>query len=212
MPGRLTLADFDSKLLARVEGNSLFYDRDDRVAAINEALQFINNFVGFSQGRVEAGVTYSGRTLYRVPPGIIFASDVYLDSVQLFKSTAQSASNQDRSWISGGEDQSPVYWVPIGLTKFAIVSADPIGGKLIEVEGVTVPAELASDAEFCGLQDEWVDVVIDYSYMTLVLDEGGKIFSDASKMYSYIQTKMRALSGTQLIKWPRFWPDTGAEK
>lgn len=212
MPGRLTLADFDSKLLARVEGNALFYDRDDRVTAINEALQFINNFVGFSQGRAEAGVTYPGRTLYQVPQGILFASDVYLDSVQLFKSTAQSASNQDRSWISGGEDQSPVYWVPIGLTKFAIVSADPTGGKLIEVEGVTVPAELVSDTDVCGLQDEWVDVVIDYAYMTLVLDEGGKIFADASKLYSYIQTKMRALSGTQLIKWPRFWPDTGAEK
>ncbi len=209
----ITLGTIDGRVLSRLEQNSRFYPASERYDAINEALQFVNLFTGYYQLRVPQGaLTVANRVIYTVPAEILFPTNVYIDGVALHPTSIQSACDNQRDWLRGVVDIDPMYWIRIGVKMFAIVGVDPMGGRFIEVEGVGLAPEVTDPATELPLKEEYQDIVIDYAYMTLALDEGGKIFSDASMLYPSIQKSMKDLSMYEAFRWPKYWVETSVPR
>lgn len=210
----LTLGDIDRKVRVRLEENTLFYTTEERYQSINEALSFMNLFTGYYQTRVSVTTTedpvlippgtIKGRVIYPVPSPVFLPTDVYFENKPLRKSSLRSTGQLYPDWIRGTPGQEPMYWVPIGVTLFGLVPVPRFSGLALEVEGIANPPAVLDDDQNTLLEDEWMDAVVDYSFMTLVLDEGGKVFADASRLYPTLQKQVKECAFVQQMNWPRY--------
>lgn len=187
-----TLATFRSRVYNRIEQNFLFYPNSDVDGNINEALQVTNLFACWNQGKVGAGLTVAGRVIYRTPEGVLFAMRIYMDDRELGKDSISSISGTRPRWIQGGRTAA-MSWAPIGMGLFALSPATRFGGSALEVWGTLEPNKLVNDGDTCNLSDEMSDLVVEYAFINTVLKEGGKVFTDASKLYKPHLKKLASL-------------------
>jgi hypothetical protein len=179
----ISLSTLRTRVYNRVEQNFLFYPNSDVDAKINEALKVTNLFACWNQGKVGAGRTIPGRVFYRVPEGVVFPMKVYMDDRELFKDSISGISATKPKWIKGG-NSAAMAWAPIGTSLFALSPASRVdSGSALEVWGVLEPDTLINDGDIPNLSDEMSELVVEYAFINLTLKEGGKVFTDASKLY-----------------------------
>ncbi len=199
----VSLIDLREKVYVRVEGNTRFYPQSDVDARINEGLKITNLFAGWSQDQVSIGLTIADRSIYRLPSPILFPMRIYMDGIEIHKETYGTIGNTERAWLRGVGSPTR-YWMPLGLRMLALFPTDKQGGKLLEAWGVTEPATLTADSDEMTLADDMVDLIVEYAFMNLVLKEGGKIFTDAAKLYKGWLKKMRTLQRFEAEINPQF--------
>lgn len=197
------LVDLRDKVYTRIEANTRFYPSSDVDSRINEAMRITNLFAGWSQGAVSIGLTIADRSIYRMPAPILFPLRIYMDGKELMKETYGTIGNSQPTWLRGVGSPSRC-WIPLGVRLAGIYPTDKRGGRLLEAWGVTEPAKLVDDADAIGLADDMIDLITDYAFMNLVLKEGGKIFTDAAKLYKGWLKKMAQLQRWQSQINPNF--------
>lgn len=191
----------------RVEDNSLFYPPYQVVNAINEALRTLNLFTGYYQATATVGVSVAGRFFYYNPVSIIFALEVYIDRRMLYRSPLSSTARARTDFLRADtlQDGDPLFWIPLGTSKFIVTPADTLGGRALEVVGVSEPPLLISGTDISVLADDWLELVENYAFYTLTFTEGGKIFADASKLFQHFQRRMKDLQIWTTMTNPRYF-------
>lgn len=176
-----------------MENNTALYDRvTDVDRAINEALRVTNLFTGWSQGRSGAGFSVANRVIYVKPSKMLFPMKLYMDQREIPKESISTLANTEQRWIKGIGARTR-YWAPIGLNLFALYPSDKLGGRDLEMWGITEPARLVNDSDTATISDELVDLVIDHAFMNIVVKEGGRIQADAARLYRPWIAKMNNL-------------------
>ncbi len=191
----LSLAALRVKLYDRVEQNYLLYPNSDTDRALNEALKVTNLFSGWSQGRTPAGFSVVNRVIYSKPSGMLFPMKLYMDNREIPKESITTLANTEQKWIKGIGVRTR-YWAPIGLNLFALYPSDKLGGRYLEMWGITEPAKLVNESDTATIADELVDLVVEHAFMNMVVKEGGRVQSDAARLYKPWIQKVNAL---------RFW-------
>lgn len=208
-----TLTELQQLALDRLENNSTFYPTDVLTPIINEAICVSNAMCGWFS-TTERVVSQANQLVYDVPSSIVYPQRVQFEGIQLDPTPIDRIGQDYRSWVTdtistfGG---GVARWVPIGITKFAIHPMDSFGGNDIEVTGVAEPTTLVSGSDTMPLEDEWVSMVVDYCAMRAPLPNGGKMFADASMIYtrSFIPS-IRKMKQLDRMKWPRYFVLRGA--
>lgn len=207
----LTLAGLRTRVYNRIENNSLFYPTVTVDLRINQAIQNVNLFTGFNQARTGGGFSVANRLIYNCPPGVIFPMKIFLEGKELLKTPLQSMVQGARQILKPATGRAPSYWIPIGLRQYCIYPA-PLGGKFIDIWGVTEPAKLVNPTDTMTLADEHANLVEDRAFITLTLKEGGKIFTDASKIYPKWLVRMKDLRMWEEFTNPKYWVDVKSDK
>lgn len=210
-----TLADLDSRVLDRLEGNSLFYVQTERTNAINEALRVLNVFTGFNQATVSVpGGTQIGRYLYDQPSGTLFPMAIAFNGRQLRRTTFRALTRDYRLWsLQNTVNYGPVaHWWPIGIQKFGIHPADMMGSLTLAITAVVEPPLLVNQTDQTIVPDEFTESLIELAAHVLQLKEGGKIFADASVLYQKFLSEMKDYGRWRYLVQPRYWIEAAAVK
>lgn len=200
----ITLANFRTKVYGRLEGNTRLYPTSTVDRKINEALKVTNLFTGWSQGRVTVGFTAVDRMIYRTPAPMLVPLNVYLERQEVMQSPASDLGKTKPQWLRG-LGSKPMYWVPLGISMFALVPTEKRGGQFLEAWGVTEPAALVNATDTTELADEFDELVVEYAYMNATIREPGKVFTDASRLYQPWLKKINELRRWQDQVSPRYW-------
>ena len=210
----VTLAQMDSRVLGRVEGNSGFYQQQQRYDAINEAIRYTNLWTGFLQQRVTVGTTVPGRFVYDVPPQVLIPMSVWFDGKELRKPPLSEMATARRDFLvrTSSVDGMTRSWCCIGLRKVVIIPADMRGGHVLEVGGIIEPTPLVNPGDFISIPDQYSELVEEYAWFTLVLTEGGKVFADAKIAWDKFNRLMHELGIWTMEKNPRFMEQAGNRK
>jgi hypothetical protein len=204
------LSDLEQRVWGRLDGDTAFYRQPDVDRLLNEGSRIVNLFAGFSQDRVALGLTVQSWIFYRIPSPIVLPMKVYLDGKELQKSTLDGAGQTFPKWLQGRALRNLSSWIPIGTRMFALAPPDSLGGRVLEVWGVTTPALLIGSNDTLTLDDDFTDLIVDYAYMNLAYREGGKPAADALKGYSGWMKRMRELQRFETKIAPKFWIEVEA--
>ena len=200
----VTLANFRTKVYGRLEGNTRLYPSSTIDRKINEALKVTNLFAGWSQERVTVGFTAVDRVIYRTPAPMLIPLNIYLERQEVMRSPASDLGRTKPQWLRGNGSK-PAYWVPIGISMFALFPTEKRGGQFLEVMGVTEPAKLVNATDTAELSDDFSELVVEYAFMNAVLREPGKVFNDASRIYPVWLKKINELRRWQAQASPKYW-------
>lgn len=199
-----SLATLEQRSWDQLEGNSTFYTEPNIRGALNEGLCRLNVHTGFTQATVTIpGNSVVGRLRYTVPSGVMFPMRVYFAGRELQKLSLRGLGEQYRNWMT---DAGPVrHWAPIGSDQFVIHPADSVGGNTIQVFGVGPVTQLVNQGDPVLLNDEYVDILVEYGGFRPVLREGGGVFARASLRYRRYIEKVKAMSIWESMSWPQYW-------
>lgn len=211
----VTLGSLVSRVYQYLENNTLFYTRDDVVSAVNEAVRTLNLFTGFLQSSAPMMLTVKNRVFYDVPSTILLLQRVkfrgrYLEPVGL-----TAYSNTEPNWMLARTTTRNIpvtYWIPIGMTRFALSPADGIGGGQMILTGVTEPTPLVTDDQVMQFPNEYDTTVIELAKHTVQLDEGGVIFAQAATGYQDFLSDEKKLSLFRALKMPSYYVDQKLRK
>jgi len=181
----VTLADLDARVLHRVEENSQFYQASSRYGAINESVRATNLWTGFYQGRIPLSLSIPNRTIYDLPRNVLVPMSVYFNFKEIRKTSLPEIASAKKDFMArtGATDGRMRMWCPIGLRKIVVYPADYVGGRTMEVGGVLEPDPLVNPTDVVTIPDQYTEAIEEYAWFTLVLTEGGKVFSDAVMAY-----------------------------
>ncbi len=208
-----TLSDLDSRVLDRLEGNSLFYVQSERTNAINEQLRVLNVFTGFTQGTVNVpGGTQIGRYTYDQPAGTLYPMAIAFNGRQLRRTTFRALTRDHRLWSQENTvNFGPVaVWWPIGIQKFGIHPADMVGSLSLAITAVIEPTLLVNQTDTINVPDEFTEIIIEGAAHVLQLKEGGKVFADASILYQKFLSEMKDYGRWRYMVQPRYWVEAQA--
>ncbi len=212
MASLYTLAEIDAAVLARLEDNSTFWQQPERNTIINEAIRCTNLLTGFYQGSATT-TSVANQLTYAIPAGVLYPQRVTLAGIQLDPVPITHIGQDYRTWAT---DQSATKgqtarWVPIGTTLFALHPADSASGDTIAVYGVVEPPLLVSPSDTMILDDQYVDIIVEYCASRLPLKIGGQNFQQASMLYTKsFQPGIKKLTNLQTFRFPKYWVNAGA--
>lgn len=202
----LTLNDLSNRVYARVDANSLLYPQAEVTTAINEAIQILNLFTGFLQVSANvSGNSVANQTFYTVPTGILIPMRVQFKQTYLPLLNLVEIGQQYPTWTADTTATTglPVcYWIPFGLTGFAIYPADAIGGNTITVTGVQEPVLLVSSGDVITMTNEMASALDYYAFNILTLKESGKILNDSFSEFKRFQKQISRIKLWQGMSWP----------
>lgn len=190
----LTLANLETAVLDRLDGNSLLYTTPEVDSDLNDAIRVLNLFTGFNQQSVQVpGFTVINQFLYAVPSPILFPLRVYFNRRQLWKTSLRKLSYTNPNWLRETSAMGlPVqHWVPMGISTLAIHPADSAGGQELLVSGIAEPTKLVNPGDTITVEDEYAECIVELAADTLQIKEGGKIFADSTALYLKFLSKMR---------------------
>lgn len=200
----VTLAQMRTQVYHRLEENVLLYGQSEVDDAINEQLRVLNCWTGWYQQTVGfTQLSIPKRFFYDIPAPIVIPLNVKWDRKGLDKSSLTDAVMTTRDVLTrtSAVDGPPRYWVPLGLRKIAMIPADAVGGRYMEVTGIADPPKLVNASDSFSLSDEYTDAIEDGSFISLVLKEGGKILADALRsVYPQYKAKLMELRRWQTLK------------
>jgi len=202
----VTVGQLKADLLGRVEGNSVFYDAQELLDAINEANLIVQLMSGHRQVTVSLSrLTIAGRVFYRIPDGVLIPMAVYFEQRQLNRSALSAINRHQPDWMRRRTAQwGPVdQWIPIGTRWFAIYPGDSKGGHHIEVTGIAAPTDLTSDSDVLEIEDIWADTLREQAYVALVLGDGGQILKTAVEALRGDRSGVVELSRWKLLADPK---------
>ncbi len=208
----VTLAQLQAYVYDRVENNSFLYTAQEVTNALNEFIRIANCFIGLNQSTVFVpGFSVANKLIYPIPSPILIPFQVSFDGRVLRKlSPAALARNYPRFATDNTAKSGPVSrWAPVGISQFLLHPADSIGGRAISVTGVIEPQLLGSAGDTIALEDEYIDMAVEYAGHRIQLKEGGKTFADASMSLQTFWKIMKERSRYRGLTFPRYWVLTG---
>lgn len=204
----VTLAALEARILADLDGNTAFYTEPFLRRVINQGLRRLNNLVGFHQAQVPVpGFTSAGGYLYDTPDGILFPLSVWYEQRELQLTSLQDLGRKHRSWSTETSATDGVVrnWAPAGLSRFVINPADAYGGALLEVFGVAPITPLVDPGNTVDLNDEFVEILVDYGVSRGQLPVGGQPFAVASMAYQRMVANIKEHLLFQSMVFPKYW-------
>lgn len=208
----VTLADISSRILSRVDDNSLLYAQPEITSVVNESIRVINLLTGYLQITIQF-TSRPNQAWYDVPAGILLPLRVQFENIFLDRRSLIDLGQAAPNWLTENTANTGVsvaHWTTAGLDKFAIHPADSIGGNDLQITGVQEPVPLVSLSDVIQFPNEFVEAVTDMSIVALVLKEGGKIFADAQQIYQKAISKVKKFRRYEMGRMPA-WPVESAQ-
>jgi hypothetical protein len=205
----LTLGELDSRVLDRLDQNTLLYKTSERYAAINEGIQVLNCLTGFYQQNVQFPYSsQQNRVWYDVPAPIVIPTKLTLDGVFVRRSTLLQLSRSKPDWVTDttyNQVSNISSWGGWGLQKIFLHPADSIGGQTMVLTGVVNPPTLVNPSDSLNAPN-WLQSALDlYCSHVPVLKESSKSFAEASKDLNAFYRLVK--KQTQWLGWaaPKYW-------
>lgn len=205
-----TVGQLDTRVLNRVDNNSLLYPQDERYLYYNEAQRFLNVITGFLQTTVPVpSGTVPRRVWYDTPAPILIPLKVQFSGTYLHKSSLTRIGQTNPTWTqdtSANLGYPPSSWIPVGLTKFGLHPADSIGGGEILVTGIQDPILFSTSApnQIVPFPNEYLEAMEDLSAFSIQLKEGFPLFQAANILYGKFMAKMGENSRWRNLIMPVF--------
>lgn len=195
---RISLDDLKARLTERVGNNTVFFTDREKRYAVNEAITMWNALTG--QWIVRVQVPSTGLIFYDLPRQLVSLMRVrtptaLLDQISFFELDNGFAGWQD------APIGTPLYWVPMGLDKFAIYPPIAVGVNLT-LEGIQLSPRLGSGGDFIDIQDEEVTRLLEYAQHYLSLKEGGLEFSNTRALLANFMGAAGARNGRLMAAAP----------
>ena len=204
-----TLATLQQLVLDKLDGNVGMYPLAQITLALNQGLRRLNLITGFQQATVPVpGWTVANQLVYNPPPGILIPITVYVEERELVKvGSLQELAEQHRNWATDTTATSgPTQrWAAIGITQFVIHPMDAVGGRLLEVSGVAPIIPLTAPGQTVNLDDEWVDMLVDYASTRVMIREIGAPFQGTMGIQRALVEKLKTLTIWSGMNWPEYW-------
>ena len=203
----IALSDLRAKLLDRLDGNSVLYSNPELDYIINEAIRCTVLFTGFYRAAVELpDHTVANQLIYDVPSSIICTTSVAFEGRQLKKASLKRLAEMRRNWARDTVTvKGPMeFWSPIGTTKVVLNPIDDAGGHDLTFTGIATPDPLTAASDVMDLENEYVDLILEYGAHRLPLKEGGKVFADGSLQLNTFYSKMNERRRLQKLKLPKY--------
>lgn len=201
-----TLTQLQALVYTRLEDNSVFYDATwDLTPIINEALQISNNICGWYAGTVNL-ISQANQLVYNIPTGMLYPQRIQFEGMQLDPSPITRIGQDFMNWTTQttAVHGAVARWVPLGITMFAMHPIDSTGGGSIAVTGVLNVPPLINGSDTMPLEDEFVNIVVEYCASRIPLKVGGPTAAQASRIYtSSVQRNMLALTNLRKMAWPK---------
>jgi hypothetical protein len=188
-----TLNDLQRLVYDELDGNASFYPPTQVTIAINQILRRLNLLTGFNQAIISIpGFSVINKYLYDVPVGIVVPLEVYFEGRPLAPLSLKALTRRYRNWISDTTVNSgPVqHWTAIGIGKFLIHPADALGGQDIEVSGIAPTVPLVNADDTVSLNDEYVEILKDYTIQRVQFKEGPQAVAAAQAVYQEMAEKI----------------------
>jgi hypothetical protein len=181
-----TLAQLEARLADRFE-STIFWTAEESRLAINEALRVWNLLIGFWKARVILP-TVAGQTWYPTPAPLLYPVRMDFGNAPLVLTSLFDLDLGHPSWegettATPGNPASPMVWVPLGLTQFAIWPADAIGQNSLVLDGVTVAPQLVMLTDYLDLGEEEVGLLLGFALHVLTWKVGGDRFAATLPFY-----------------------------
>ena len=204
----VTLSELQADVYDELDNNQSFYPQGQVINSLNEILYRLNLLIGWMQDTLPViTFTVPNQLIYPVPTGIIIPFRVYCEGRELQKMSFRELGDHYRNWTTDTTaNMGPVArWVPIGVDQFLIHPMDALGGRLLEVQGMTGMTALVGPDDVVSLDDHWQDIPVDYAKMRVLMKLGGKTFADASTIYQGMIAKLKTFTIWADLKWPKYW-------
>jgi hypothetical protein len=204
-----TLATLEGYVWDKLDQNVGLYPELQVRLAINQGLRRLSLITGLFQATVPVpGWTVANQLVYNTPPGILIPITVYVEERELVKAgSLQELAEQHRNWaVDTTATSGPTQrWAAIGITQFVIHPMDAVGGRLLEVSGVAPIIPLVNPGDVVNLDDEWVDMLVDYASTRVMIREIGKPFSGTMGIQKALVEKLKTLTIWQGDIFPEYW-------
>ena len=205
----INLASIEANVWDKLDNNQLEFPEPQVRLVINEGLRRLNLLTAFSQNTVPVvGNTVANQLVYTTPNEIIIPMSVYVEERELSKEgSLWELSQRHRNWtVDTTATLGPTRrWAPIGLTQFVIHPMDAVGGRILEVQGVSPIVPLVKQNDVINLDNEFADIVVDYSYTRLLLKETGKSFQNAARLRSEMIRKLKTMTAWEDMIFPAYF-------
>lgn len=199
----VTLAELEEKVWATLDNNRLEFPEPTVRAAINECLFRVNIACGFSQALVPiSGGTVLNQHVYSRPAGILIPIRVDFNKVELQRISLRRLARKYPNFST--DTGEPTRWAAIGLRKFVLHPGDSVGGATLEMSGVAPLTPLVLPSQTVTLEDQFVDMLLNYARPRLLLKEGGKALADAVQSYKAMMGQMQTLTLWRSLVLPRY--------
>ena len=187
-----TLTQLSSLLYDQLDGNTGLYPQAQVTDVLNNAVRKINFLTG-SVENLAPMLTQGNQLVYPMVARMIFPIKLYVEGIELEKYSLNQLGTQFRNWATDSTASAGpmARWCPIGTTQFVIHPMDAVGGRLIEVNGVSTVTPMVGPNDTVDLDDDQVPTLIDYARGRVMLKLGGKPFASASISYQRFINEVR---------------------
>lgn len=205
-----TVGQLDTRVLNRIDNNSILYGQAERYIYYNEAQRVLNLITGFLQTTVAVpSATVVNRVWYDVPSPILIPLKVQFNGTYLHKSSLTRIGQTNPTWTkdtSANVGYPPASWVPVGLTKFGLHPAGSIGGAEILVTGIKEPTlfTTSDQDQVIPFPSNYLEAMEDLSAFSIQLKEGFPLFQAAFILYQKFMAKMGEQSRWRGLMMPVF--------
>jgi hypothetical protein len=176
-------------------------------AAVNEFYKIANVTCGINQMPVSVpGFSIAGQLKYAVPSPILIPLTASFEGRMLKRISLGALARNYRTWASDTSIKMGVTqrWSQIGIDKFVIHPIDSIGGRDISITGVVEPTPLVNSNDTISLEDEYIQMAVDYAAHRVQLLEGGAIFEQASLLLNKFYEGINKRLMYQGYKFPNY--------
>lgn len=187
----VTLSTLISRLTALMGDNSVFWSRDEKVDAINEALFLWQALTGeLKEVAWELSAT-AGEHFYTLPRQILSPTRVSFRMTQSSSWTPlalTSLPELDNGFVGWEDDMTqtaPLYWFPVGISEIGLFPSPSLSFGTVEavlrVEGYSENPGLYSDGDFLNLGEEETVPILNYAHHYLTFKEAGAELNSSSE-------------------------------
>jgi hypothetical protein len=173
---------------------------------LNNAVKKINFLTGIVEELLPM-VTQGNQLVYPMAAGMIFPLKLYVEGIELEKYSLNQLGTQFRNWATDTTASAGpmARWAPIGIDQFVIHPMDAVGGRLIEVNGVSTITPMVNPGDTVDLDDDQVPTLIDYCRGRIMMKLGGKPFASASVSYQRFINEIRDMVIWEGLVFPQYF-------
>lgn len=203
----VTLAQLEDRVWDGLDDNRFFYPEENLRLVLNQGLARLNLLTGIFQDTIRVPGLTGNHLTYATPTGILVPLTLYADGVEMEKTSLCSLACNYRTWLTDSPRRygKPARWAPVDLRTFVVHPIDTTGGVLLEMGGIIPATPLVEQIDEVYLDDQFVDILVDYSRFRAPLKEGGQPFATASQAHQNMIARVKTLTLWKGMPFPRYW-------
>ena len=204
------LAELSQNVLDGLDNNTGLFPQGNITAVINQSLFRLGLLTGFNQATVPVpGFTQQNVLLYQTPPGIIIPLRLEIEAQEIDPVSFRRLAQEFQFWYSDNTAANgpTARWARLGFSQFIIHPQDSVGGLLMEITGIAPITPLVNPGDTITLDQQFADILIEYSIIRLFLKETGTPFSSMLKRLPELKRKIWAMSIWRAMGYPAQWID-----